>query len=181
MNELTINFNDITINETDGDLDEIKVLMDPGNDLELWLLKSDFGIVGEGHDCFGQLEFWHNGEAVLTAYMTNYEGEIIPTDLLFLNMWVKERGWEFLIDYELRMYNFDFWARFDSMVEGDEESNFEYDDDIDDDMDFVEYQENLRNARKPKMKNVKMTDLKEFEDHKRDQIKRDENESKRIF
>jgi hypothetical protein len=179
MNDLKVNFNDVTINETDGILEKVKVLMDPDGDLEIWLLKSNFGIIGSGADCFGEIEFWQNGEAVLMSYVTNYDSEMMPTDLLYLNMWVKERGWDLLIDYDLRQWNFDFWARFDGMVEDDEDMNFEYPED-EDDMDFLEYQESLQKAKVPRMRTMGITDYEEFKDHKRDHDKRSENEKRKF-
>lgn len=180
MNELQVNFDDITIVETDGEFEDVKSLVDPDGDLELWLVKSQFGVIGNDFDCFGQIDFWHTGEAVINVYVTNFDLEIIPSDLLYLNQWLKERGWSVVIDEDLRMYNFDFWGRFDGMVEDDEDMDYEYDDDEDEDMDFVEYQKKMMSYKKPKMKGLKITDLKEFNDHEKDHEKRSEKE-KRIF
>ena len=178
MSELEVNFDDVTIIETDGEFEEVRKLLDPEEDLELWLVKSQFGIIGSGFDCFGQIDFWHTGESVINAYMTNFDSEMIPSDLLYLNQWLKERGWDVVVDEHLRMYNFDFWARFDGMVEDDEMLDFEYDDEEDEEMDFVEYQQKMMSYKKPKMKGLKITDLKEFKDHKNDHYARDESERK---
>jgi hypothetical protein len=180
--DIKLNFSDVTINETDGEKDAVGALMDPDGDLELWLLKTEFGIIGAGNDGFGELEFWQNGDAILTFYYTNSTTEMMPSDLLYLNIWVKERGWDFLIDSDLRAQNMDFWMRFDGMVADDEVNNYEYDEDeYEDDIDFLEYQEKMKQFKVSKMKDIRMTDLKEFEDHKKDHDEREKNERDRIF
>jgi hypothetical protein len=176
MDDIEIRLNDITLVETDALYQDVKKLMEHGMHVDEWMLESQFGIIQGDSDSYGIIQLWRNKECILKSYATNFAQEYIPVDLVYLNGYMEERGWKFIIDSDLVRGNTEYWGRFFSAVVDPIE-----DDDIDDeDLDFVEYQGRIEEKYRATSNNYSIADLKEFEDHSYDYVKRSENEKEKF-
>jgi len=113
-NEFTINFTDITLNETDGVFEETKNIMlkeVPYNDK--WVLRSLVTISSDTGD--GSMEIQCHGDG--NIYILSYEPSIgdlfYNPDIQAISMWAQENGWNIPQPHpELIKTNKDFWKYF---------------------------------------------------------------------
>jgi hypothetical protein len=186
--ELTIK--DITINEANGQFDHVEKLMieSTAAPLEKWVIPTQFGLINGAEDSFGLMDFWNTGECVLMAYQTNFATNYYPVDLLFLYTWLKERGWNFVIDEDLRNMAPDYWASLDQVLSEEEYVSEEVDyddedyDEVDEEADFLEYKRKMHEHNRPKATEYNMVEeLPEFKDHKYDLEQREKREKEALF
>jgi hypothetical protein len=122
--------------------------------LNIWVLPCEFGIFDGQRESQGTIKFWKNGEAVLEDYSSDFIADDVPSDLIFLNAFLEERGWIFKIGNDLRDGHPDVWNRIISIVFDMTVDDVEVEDDIeiDEDMDFVEFEKNLSQYRRANKK-----------------------------
>ncbi|MFW5891111.1 MAG: hypothetical protein ACOCUI_02730 [bacterium] len=191
MNDIIIEFNDLTIIEADCSKSVVNKLMKEEGELEEWMLESEVILSNGLEESFGILQFWKNGEAILKEYSSGFYDEIVPVDLVFLKDYMSENGWDFLIDEDLVNGNPELWDKYFSVIgnnDDNEEDIFlneeEYDLENDfygDDDNFVDYINSAKEYRKPSANKYNMSDIKEFRDHKYDLEKREADEKERKF
>ena len=178
---------DITINEADGHFDLVEKLMTTSTAAPLgkWMLETEVGILRGSEDSYMVVQFWNNNECILKEFSTNFISEYMPVDLIFMHEWLKERGWSFVIDDDLRDSAPEYWMVFDQIITDEEfvEEEIDYDDeDYDDEMDFIEYGKKMQEYKKPTVnKYSAVEELPEFESHKYDLEKRAEEEGESWF
>lgn len=181
-----ITFKDETLLEVEADRERVSALMTDGPiRLNIWVLPSEFGIFDGKKEAYGVLKFWKNGEAVLEEYGSEFIGDDVPLDLIFLNMYLEEKGWKFVIGNDLRDGSPAVWNRLIGIifdVHEDFPEDIDYDDEeFDEEMSFVEYEKRLAQHRRPSFGSYRLIDFEEFKDHTFDFNKRKEEEEKRIF
>jgi len=183
--DLDIMFNDLTINESDCERKSVEYLMGEDVRVNEWMLESEVGISNGVEESFGILQFWSNGEAILKEYMSGFTDEIVPVDAIFLQNYLKEKGWDFILSEELVEGTREYWDKFFSIVEEDDMEEFddEYpeEDFYGDEENFFEYAERMKEYRKPTANKYNMLSTTEFANHEYDFGKRTEREEENKF
>jgi len=181
---IEIAFSDQTIIESECKYDKVRELVENGRDLEEWVVESEFGLVSDEEDAEGFLKFWKNCECVLAGYSTSFEKNIMPVDLVFLHEYLKEGGWELVIDEMLVASNPEFFDRYFAVVYGVELESVDQTDfnlENEEELNFWEYTKKLKEKRSRRSNRYSMENLKEFENHGYDMKKRKENEERSLF
>jgi len=183
-----ITFRDETLIETGVEKELVDPLMSSGPvAIGIWVLSSDFGILDGEKESQGVLKFWKNGEAVLDSYQSDFLSDDIAEDLVFLNMFLEKKGWRFVIGNDLRDGNPAVWNRIIGMVFDIVPEDFlddydvDEDEEIGEDMSFIEYERMISTHRRPEFSSYKLIDFEEFRNHTYDFNKRAEEEKNRIF
>ena len=181
--DIKINFKDTTINDN-LEYEKIKIAAEDGVSLEEWVIPSEFGIILNDHDSHGLIKFWKNKSAVLTFYESSFESDSVPTDIIFLYEFLKEKGWELIIDSDLRESYPEYWDKFYSAIYEININDVADGIKDDDSIDFVEYEKKIKEFNRTILNSknrIGLLDLKEFENHKYDLEKRKKKESENLF
>ena len=124
------------------------------------------------------------GDCVITAYSSNFNEVYVPVDLIYLNDYLKDKGWKLFVDDEVSRSDPDFWGRFFSIISEDDNddvsSEFGYDDDDKEELDFLEYKKKMEGNSRLRSNRMHISDLAEFHDHIYDYEKRQENEREKF-
>lgn len=181
-----ITFKDETMIEADAEREGIGRLMNGGAmTLDIWVLPTEFGIFDGKKEASGLIKFWKNGEAVLEEYDSDFLADDVPCDLIFLNIYLEEKGWKFIIGNDLMDGQPTVWNRLTGIIFDVNEDFLEdvniNDEDFDDDISFVEYENKISSYRRPSFGAYRLIDFEEFKDHTFDYNKRTDEEKRRIF
>lgn len=187
MDDIQIFFSDITINEADCSRSVVDKLMnrDVPRGTE-WMLSTEVAMTNGFDESLGALQFWNNGEAILTGFESGFTEEIVPVDAIYLNDYLSENGWDFVVDESLVEGNPEFWDKYFSAIEEDDDMLMEEDpygdyDVFDEQDNFVEYAARLKEYKKPTANKYNVLNLEEFENHEYDLNKRKEREEDNKF
>jgi len=185
MDELEIFFKDQTINEASCFRSVVVELINNDMSVNEWMIESELGISSDLEESYGVIQFWKNGEAILKEFQSGFMDEIVPTDAIFLRDFIIDHGWDFVLSEELVEFGREYWDKFFSIID---EDNAEYDEDeytdedfYGDDENFLEYENNMKEYRKPTANKYNILNLREFANHGYDLDKRKEKEENRKF
>jgi hypothetical protein len=117
--EFTINFTDITLNETDGDFKETTELMQkdsPRN--KTWVLRSFISICSVGGQGSMEVQFHADGNLFILHYSPSVADLFYNPDIQVLAEWSQENGWKRPKPHpDLVKDNKEFWKHFyDTLV-----------------------------------------------------------------
>lgn len=117
--EFTINFTDITLNETDGVYDDTKELMlKEIPRIETWILRSFVTIVSDSGEGFMEIQCHADGNIYILDYDPSIGDLFYNPDIMAISMWAQESGWKIPQPHpDLIKSNKEFWKYFyDTLV-----------------------------------------------------------------
>lgn len=113
-NECTINFTDITLNETDGVFEETKKVMlkePPFSDK--WVLRSIVTIITDSGDGVMEIQCHGDGNIYILDYDPSIGDLYYNPDIQAISVWAQENGWKIpQPNPELVKMNKEFWKYF---------------------------------------------------------------------
>jgi len=182
MEDIQIFFSDNTIIETDGDRKKVNKLMDPHEKhVTEWMIESNVGLARGHVESLGVIQFWDNGEAILVDFQSGFVDEMVTIDAIFLNDYLSERGWSFLIDESVLGDNPQYWEKYFSITYEDDIDNHKTVEEDDGEEDFVEHVSKLKEYKKPTANKYNILSLPDFKDHDYDLEKRNKKEAENKF
>jgi len=181
MQDIEIFFNDRTINESECSRTVVEKLMQENIRVKEWMIESQVALTNGLEESVGLMQFWNNGEAILKDFQSGFIDEIVPVDAIFLCEHLEENGWDFVVSEDQINENREFWDRFFSILEADEDVDYGDDDFYGDDENFIEHSEYTKEYKKPIANKYNILSLDEFKDHGYDLEKRNKDEEENKF
>jgi len=117
--EFTINFTDITLNETDGVYDDTKAIMSKEIPcVDNWVLRSDVTIASNSGEGFMEIQCQADGDIFILDYSPSIGDLFYNPDIQVISMWAQENGWNIPQPHsDLIKTNKEFWKYFyDTLV-----------------------------------------------------------------
>ena len=112
--EFTINFTDITLNETDGAFEETKQIMEkefPYN--SKWVIRSFVSIFSAGLEGEMEIQCHADGSIYIVDYVPSIGDLLYNPDIQVLSMWAQENGWKIPQPHpDLVKNDKEFWKHF---------------------------------------------------------------------
>jgi len=117
--EFTINFTDITLNETDGVFRETEEIMSkefPRN--KKWVIRSFASIVSISGEGSMEIQCHEDGKMYILEYTPSIEDVFYNPDIQVLSMWAQKNGWKIPQPHpDLVKKDKEFWKHFyDTLV-----------------------------------------------------------------
>lgn len=113
-NEIQLSFTDITLNETDGDYNKTKEIMDsefPYN--SNWVIRTDLSIVSNSGICLMEVQFHGNGDVYILNYSPSIGDVYYNSDISSISQWCQGNNWKIpQPSVDLIKSNKDFWKYF---------------------------------------------------------------------
>jgi hypothetical protein len=108
--EVTIDFTDMTLVETDGNFPEVKEIMLSENSYDKWMIKSEATINSPFGEGFVSLNLYHTGVIYITKYIPSIGDVHYNPDVSALSAWAIDHAWNSVQpSKELAKDNVDFW------------------------------------------------------------------------
>lgn len=112
--EVRIDFTDITLSETDGNYDEVKIIMHEENpNYDKWVLRSDVTILSPSGVGSMEIQCHGDGSIYILKYAPSIADVYYNTDVQTISMWAQENGWRIpQPKYTLVEDSKQFWKHF---------------------------------------------------------------------
>ena len=113
-NEFTINFTDITLNETDGVFEETKkIMLEEVPRSDKWVLRSQITIASNSGEGWMEIQCQGDGNIYILDYSPSIGDLFYNPDIQAISMWAQKNGWNIpQPNPELIKMNKDFWKYF---------------------------------------------------------------------
>lgn len=112
--EYIIDFTDFTLNETDGDFEEVKEIMEkepPGGDK--WFLRSNVTITGQAGMGIMEIQCQGDGSIYILDYSPSIGDLFYNPDIQAFSMWAQSNGWKVpQPHFDLVKTHKEFWKHF---------------------------------------------------------------------
>ena len=118
-NEFTINFTDITLNETDGVFEDVKkIMIEETHNSDKWVLRSFVTIVSDSGEGSMEIQCHGDGNLYILEYTASIGDLFYNPDIQAISMWAQENGWKIPQPHpELVREDKEFWKYFyDTLV-----------------------------------------------------------------
>ena len=112
--DITIDFSDITLSETDGKYDEVKkIMLKETPNYEKWVLRSDVTISSPSGISSMEIQCQGDGSIYILKYIPSIADVYYNNDIQAISLWAQENGWKIpQPKYTLVEDNKNFWKYF---------------------------------------------------------------------
>jgi hypothetical protein len=95
VEEIRIDFTDITLSETDGRYKEVKEIMQKENpDYDKWVLRSDISIYSSSGIGSMEIQCHGDGSVYILKYSPSIADVFYNNDIQAISTWAQENGWQ---------------------------------------------------------------------------------------
>jgi len=112
--EFTINFTDITLNEADGNFEEVKkIMLKEVPYSEQWVIRSSVTILSNSGECGMEIQGHGDGSLYILEYNPSIGDLFYNPYIQVLSVWAQENGWNIPQPHpDLVKNSKEFWKHF---------------------------------------------------------------------